>query len=230
MAGIYISYLLISGVLVSYLLFPSLYVTVSSALFSAIYRYPSHPEIQPAAADEPGTVPLYVIARPPQTPYDSVLVTERTGRPYTGSPYVYTEKGMPVGYIDKQRGSLYTVVLFSSALSKEIFSVDGHVAEGKGVGGGGFHLITPIDRSIRYGKSIIHQTTGAVAGSVITVDEISERNIQRIGSVIAENPAGMSVLYLRHDGGISVDESKKEQAIREQEEEIRRKYEDKETE
>ena len=101
-------YFFLGLLVLTYAVFPSAYTRASQMLFTALYAYhaPSvtpapHGDAARAAADEPA-VRLHTVARPPQTPYDSMLMTapEGDGRGTdTVGRYVYGN-GVPVGYAD----------------------------------------------------------------------------------------------------------------------------------
>ena len=188
----YIAYGITILVLLGYILFPGIYLTVSESLFGAFYTY--HASERPVP-EESGD--LRTIARPPQTPYDTLLVLgeARAGR------YVYSKNGRPVGYVGNRQGRVKSIILFSSSLSDEIFSVNGHTVKGRGTGSGSFSLITPIDDTITPGSVITHQGTGKAVSRVVTIAVSPETNTQEVRGLIAINPLQTSALYLPEDGG-----------------------------
>lgn len=189
--------------LVTYLIFPSLYVAVSQKLFT--FWYARHAHFYSDVSDISsvghvtvldGEVPLYVIARPPQTPYDLLLVKAPDARGVQDiSHYVYHGKSVPVGYVAGKYSSVYAVALFSAPQSREQFSVGEYVAVGVGQGGGSFSLQVPAAVSVSVDMPIIHQATGSVVGFVVAVEDLPEKNIQKVSGVLAISPFQMAVLY-----------------------------------
>ena len=199
-------YALLALIIVTYGIFPSAYARVSQVIFTAVYRYhnPDIPRMPPPSSD---MQVLYTVARPPQMPYDSMLMT----LPDRGSDheapvglYVYGADGTPVGYIQERRGSLYVVVLFSSPLSSERFSVGGYVTEGVGSGSGSFFLQIPSGNGAEVGTPIVHQVTGATVSHVAAVENIAEKNIMRVSGVISINPFETAVLYTEPGGNMRI--------------------------
>ena len=208
-----------------YIFFPAVYVSVSQPVFSFLYGYnaPSKlitEEWEYAYKKDDKATPLYVVARPPQTPYDSMLVTSvGDGEEMTGR-YVYDHQGMPVGYVHEQRGSLYMVLLFSSSLSIESFSVNGYVTEGTGIGSGSFLISVPISNEVLPGTPIIHQVSGRVGGFATNIEKVVERNIQRLRSTIAINPIQTPVLYVLQNGGRRVSGADREVLLKNTDNEV----------
>ena len=189
--------------LATYLIFPSFYVAVSQKVFTFWYARHAHfyPEVSgafsvdnPVASDK--EVPLYVIARPPQTPYDLLVVKAPDGYDEQNiSRYVYHDRSVPVGYIAEMYSAVYAVTLFSAPESSEQFSVGDYVTVGVGQGGGGLSLQVPVGVSVSVGMPITHQATGSVVGSVVAVEDLPEKNIQRVSGALQVSPFQVVVLY-----------------------------------
>ncbi|MDE0243350.1 MAG: hypothetical protein OYG31_01400 [Candidatus Kaiserbacteria bacterium] len=191
----------IGGILLTYVIAPSVYQAISHQLFSTIYRYHAPPRTTlvhlpgtfPAQA---GVLPIRVLARPPQTPYDTLVTTVAD---IVGNPegrYVYNERGVPVGRVSKQHRSVYHITLFSSPRSEEIFSVGGFVAPGRGTGSGSFLVQVPSSQYIAVGTPIMHQKTGVVASSVAVAAKKPKEQVQDITGVIASNPLETAEFFL----------------------------------
>lgn len=204
-----ISFIFIVLLLVSYFVFPSLYVSVSQKLFTALYARTAHLSWEgssmqlPIAQSEIGndSIPLFVLARPPQTPYDFLITTalsediqeKKIGR------YVYDDALVPVGFVEKKYPAVYVVTLFSALKSKEQFAVGDYVSSGIGEGGGSFSVQVPADIAVDVGMPIVHQATGAVVSTVVAVQPLPEKNIQQVIGVLHKSPLEMAVLYVERD-------------------------------
>ena len=180
------SYAVIAVLLATYLLFPGWYRYVSQALFRAIYA--RHAQLLQngtaavsgtTAFEKNGMLPLFVVARPPQTPYDYVITTVpeqyQPAKYEKGMWYVHDTAGRPVGYVQKTYPSLLIVTLFSASGSSEIFSVGGYSTRGIGEGGGSFSLQVPIGMAIPIGAPIIHQATGEIVSAVVAIERVPEK-------------------------------------------------------
>ncbi len=213
------TYILFAVILLTFLFFPSVYIRVSQSLFSSLYRYnaPSA-EINVTSEyvymDGKELTPLYTMVRPPQVPYDFILATRppMNDEPDIVSKYVYNDRGIAVGYIHEKRDTIYVIVLFSSSVSRELFSVNGHISSGTGTGGGSFYLSTPIDADIVTGLPIVHQATGGTVSTVSVIERFPEKNVQRVHGIIAVNPLQTPMLYIRAQDERKIFEHEFEQA------------------
>ena len=198
--------------LISYILFPSAYLSISQLLLTPIYQRIAETDTTKKIGEitlpqrQGDMIPLFVIARPPQTPYD-FLITTIPRTPNTSelisddlSEYVYSEDGLPIGYIYRKNKSTYTIAMFSSPISRETFSINDYSAIGKGLGAGSFSVQVPADIEIEIGTKVIHQPTGKVVGNVISVDKISEQNIQIVHSAI-NSPLLISTVFTAKENG-----------------------------
>ena len=201
------SYAVIAVLLATYLLFPEWYRHVSQVLFKAIYtQHAQLPQSDTATtSDTPAfekdrMLPLFVIARPPQTPYDYVITTVpeqyQPAKYEKGVWYVHDTTGRPVGYVEKTYPSLLIITLFSASGSSEIFSVGGYSARGIGEGGGSFSLQVPIGMAIPIGAPIIHQATGEIVSAVVAIERVPEKNVQKVIGVLGSSPLEMAVVYI----------------------------------
>lgn len=233
-------YWFIAAFLLTYFLFPSFYRSLSHTLFLSWYRYHA-PMSYSVEGDQyvysgiEEMEPLYVLARPPQTPYDVVITTVPSGEEavidrniHTGRVYVYNGKGVPLGRVYGKYGGTYLVTLFSSPSSKERFSVNGHLAEGTGIGGGGFSVQTPLDKQVTIGSLITHQLTGRTVGKVLAVEPLPEKNVQLLRSAIADNPVQTAVLFVRKEAEQTVSDEDIEVLINSVNERARREETEKE--
>ena len=200
-----VGYIAVALLLGTYILFPAWYRAVSQKVFSVVYtRHAQATQnnditTTQTPAEMAGLSPMFVIARPPQTPYDYLITTipkEYQHEDETaGRWYVYDETVRPIGYVEKNYTALSVVTLFSAPGSDEVFSVLGHVSQGNGEGGGSFSLQVPLDTMIPLGTPIIHQATGVVAATVVVVERVAEKNIQKVIGVLPKSPMEIAVLY-----------------------------------
>lgn len=173
-----VTYILFTAVFLSYLVFPEPYILVSQSLFRNIYSYTAPGNLsEQMIISNTHMIPLYTLARPPQTPYDIILsvMPQRAGEEDIVGHYVFTEDRIPVGYIREKEHSFYTLVLFSSPESDEVFSVNGYTAKAQGVGSGGFIINVPLEVDIEPQTPIIHQATGTAASTIVTLEVLSEK-------------------------------------------------------
>ncbi|MCY4576863.1 MAG: hypothetical protein OXB96_00305 [Candidatus Kaiserbacteria bacterium] len=201
-----VSYILTALILATYILFPAWYRAISQKLFSTIYT--QHAQVSqgrvPAASDRavtnPDLLPISVIVRPPQTPYDYVITTTPEQYQQTaheeGVRYVYDTATRPVGFVEKAYPSLLIVSLFSAPGGNEKFSVNGYVTRGRGEGGGSFSLQVPIDMAVTVGAPIVHQATGKVVSTAVSIKRIPEKNVQQVIGVLGSSPLQMATLYI----------------------------------
>ena len=138
---VFSTYLPVAILLLGYLVFPSLYIAVSQKLFTVVYTYGMR---LPEGADdtlpslpvwgEGAVLPLYVIARPPQTPYDFFIATGFTAneRKEYSSRYVYDSDLVPVGRVTEVYPTVVVVTLFSAPRSSEQFAVGEYITAGGG--------------------------------------------------------------------------------------------------
>ena len=210
--------------LITYAIFPAPYINISHQLFTFLYSRTARDAQerigngQPFAAfvtDLGYMVPLYVIARPPQTPYDFFITKAPVGYDEQKfSHYVYATESMPIGYIERMYSAVYVVTLFSAPKSREQFSVGGFVGTGVGEGGGSFSVQVPAGIPVIIGEPIIHQATGAVVGAVAAVEDLPEKNIQKVAGVLHGNLFETTVLYVPHGArAISVTKEAVDKAI-----------------
>ena len=197
--GMYASIFLL---LLLYLFVPSVYSTLSHALFAKLYRYnlPEWTPTTPLYTPE-GALRLQVLARPPQTPYDLVITSmlSDTEPSLLRDHYVYTQDGIPVGYVHTVQGAKVVVQLFSSTKSEEYFSVEGKSVKGKGEGGGGITLTLPLTVSLSPNAEVRHQATGISIGRTIAVREEQEKQLQWISTTLPVNPLELLSLYVLPD-------------------------------
>ncbi len=219
-----ISYVVMAILLVTYILFPSWYRTVSQRLFSILYTQHAQSlqnDIPIASSNtvpkESELLPIFVMARPPQTPYDYLITTVPEHQQFTkykkGTWYVYDETVKPIGYIEKVYPTLFIVTLFSAPKSNEVFSVNNYISRSKGEGGGGFSLQIPIDMAVTIGTPITHQATGKVVSTVIAINSIPEKNIQKVTGVLKRSPFEMATLYVAHKSNDTIVSKPVESAI-----------------
>lgn len=212
--------------LITYLVFPSWYRAVSQRVFSVIYTR----HAQSAQDNIPITggniihkeaelLPIFVMARPPQTPYDYLITTVPEQQQVTkykkGTWYVYDETATPVGYIEKVYPTLFIITLFSAPGSDDIFAINNHVSHSRGVGGGGFSLQIPIGIKVAVGTPITHQATGKIVSTAVAVESIPEKNIQKVTGVLKSSPLEMATLYVEHEKGDAIIPKPIESAIEE---------------
>ena len=196
--------------LATYMLFPSWYRAVSQRVFSMIYT--QHAQSLQSNTQNTGNntsqknhrlVPMFVIARPPQTPYDYLVTTipeqQQVTRYKKGVWYVYDETETPVGYIEKVYPTVCIVTLFSAPGGSEVFAVNNYVSHAEGNGGGSFSLQILIDIAVPIGTPIIHQATGKVASTVIAVESIPEKNIQKVTGALKSSPLEMATVYVAQE-------------------------------
>ena len=194
---------------VTYLFFPSFYISISQKLFTTIYTHNTE-SLQKINTEtlllpdmhtkKDGFSPLNVIARPPQTPYDFFITTALSEHESEKeiSRYVYNDALVPIGYIEKKYTSVYVVTLFSSPKSREKFSVNEYVSEGVGEGGGSFSMQIPLGIPITVGMPIVHQVTGIPAGTVATMKNLPEKNIQQVIGILHSNPLRIAKVYVKN--------------------------------
>ena len=203
-------YVVMALLLITYIFFPSWYRTISQKIFGIVYtRYAQSLQdsdidfSMPSVSRESGMLPVFVIARPPQTPYDYVITTvpkqfQEEGR-QEGRWYVYDEAGQPVGYAEQWYPSLLVIPLFSAPGSDELFSVAGYVSRGIGDGGGSFSLQVPMDVAVAVGMPIVHQATGKILSAVVAIENIPEKNVQKVIGVLRESPLETAILYMARE-------------------------------
>lgn len=219
-----IGYVVMALLLITYILFPSWYRAISQKLFGVLYKQ----HAQSLQADTLAIsnnvayttyelLPIHVIARPPQTPYDYLITTMPEQQQFTkykkGVWYVYDEEARPIGYIEKVYPTLLVVTLFSAPGSNEVFSVNNYISRSKGEGGGGFSLQLPIDMTVKIGTPITHQATGKMVSTVIAIDRIPEKNIQKITGVLRRSPFEMATVYVAHEQNDTIVSNPVESAI-----------------
>ncbi len=200
-------YVVMAFLLITYIFFPSWYRTISQKIFGVVYmRYAQSLQDgdidfrMPSISQESGMLPVFVIARPPQTPYDYVLTTVpeqfQEANQQEGRWYVYDDAGQPVGYVEQWHSSLLVIPLFSAPGSDELFSVAGYVSRGIGDGGGSFSLQVPMDIAVTTGMPIVHQATGKILSAVVAIENIPEKNVQKVVGVLRESPLEIATLYM----------------------------------
>lgn len=205
-----VSYVVMAFLLITYIFFPSWYRTISQKIFGVVYTRHAQ-SLQnsdvdfsmPSVSRESGMLPVFVIARPPQTPYDYVLTTVpeqfQEANQQEGRWYVYDDAGQPVGYVEQWYPSLLVIPLFSAPGSDELFSVAGYVSRGIGDGGGSFSLQVPMDIAVTTGMPIVHQATGKILSTVVAIENIPEKNVQKVVGVLRESPLEIAMLYMAHE-------------------------------
>ena len=205
-----IVYVLMALLLITYIFFPSWYRVLSQKVFGVVYmRYAQSLHdgdvdfSMPSVSRESEMLPVFVIARPPQTPYDYMITTvpeqfQQANR-QEGKWYVYDEVGQPVGYVEQWYPSLLVIPLFSAPGSDELFSVAGYVSRGIGEGGGSFSLQVPLDIAVTTGMPIVHQATGKMLSAVVAVENVPEKNVQKVIGVLQESPLETAVLYMARE-------------------------------
>lgn len=202
-----VSYVVIALLIATYILFPSGYRVISQRVFGVLYTQhaqsvqdDTYSANDSMAYIEHGLVPAFVIARPPQTPYDYLITTVPENQQFMkykkGIWYVYDEAIRPIGRIEKVYPTLFITTLFSAPGSDEVFSVNNYITRGKGEGGGSFSLQVPIDMAVTVGMPIIHQATGKVVSTVTAAESIPEKNIQKITGVLQRSPFEMATVYV----------------------------------
>ena len=202
-----VGYVVMALLLITYIFFPSWYRAISQKMFGVVYMRHAQ-SLQdgdvnfsmPSVSRESGMLPVFVIARPPQTPYDYVITTvpeqlQEDSR-QEGRWYVYDEASQPVGYVKQWYPSLLVIPLFSAPGSDELFSVAGYVSRGIGDGGGSFSLQVPMDIAVTIGMPIVHQATGKILSAVVAIENIPEKNVQKVVGVLRESPLEIAVLYM----------------------------------
>ena len=198
-------------VLLSYAIAPAAYRALSQQLFTVLYRYNAPPRgvltyPSDSFASRDDTAVLRVLARPPQTPYDTLITTVADVAGNPDGKYVYNADGIPVGRVRRRHRSVYQVVLFSSPKSEEIYAIDDMVVTGVGSGNGSFVVRVPISRPVSIGAPIRHQKTGVTVSTVVLVTEARQENVQEVVGVLASNPLETADLFLfRGDPPIPLD-------------------------
>ena len=194
-----ISYSSIVLLLFIYVLFPSVYKNLSVALFSLVYTvHKPSSAIEVFTTAPQGSLRLQVVARPPQTPYDFLIATHPLD-PIADSlvgHYVYTAYSIPIGYIKEQRKEQFIIVLFSSPVSEDHFSIKGAIGKGEGLGGGGIALFLPSTTEVYVDDQVIHQATGIPIGEVIAISKKPEKQIVRATSALPLSPISITSLYV----------------------------------
>ena len=194
-----LSYGSIALLLFIYLLFPSVYKSLSVTLFSLVYSvHQPSPTTDLFTIAPQGSLRLQVVARPPQTPYDFLIVTHPLD-PIADSlvgHYVYTANSIPIGYIKEQRKEQFIIILFSSPVSEEYFSIKGAIGKGEGLGGGGIALFLPAITEIYVADQVIHQATGIPIGEVIAISKKPEKQIIRATSTLPLSPISITSVYV----------------------------------
>ena len=205
-----VGYVVMALLLIAYIFFPSWYRAISQKLFGVVYtRYAQSLQdgvidfSMPSVSRESDMLPIFVIARPPQTPYDYVITTVpeqlQQADQQEGRWYVYDDAGQPVGYVAQWHPSLLVIPLFSAPGSDELFSVAGYVSRGIGDGGGSFSLQVPMDVAVTTGMPIIHQATGKMLSAVVAIENIPEKNVQKVIGVLRESPLETAILYMARE-------------------------------
>ena len=209
-AGGKAGYIAMALLLITYIFFPSWYRAISQKIFGVVYTRHAQ-SLQdgdidfsmPSVSRESEMLPVFVIARPPQTPYDYVLTTVpeqfQEANQQEGRWYVYDETGQPVGYVEQWYPSLLVIPLFSAPGSDELFSVAGYVSRGIGDGGGSFSLQVPMDIAVTAGMPIVHQATGKILSAVVAIENIPEKNVQKVVGVLRESPLEIAMLYMARE-------------------------------
>ena len=196
--------------LVTYMLFPSWYRAISQRVFGMVYTQHAQSlqnntqnTSNSTAQKNHRLVPMFVIARPPQTPYDYLIATipeqQQVARYKKGIWYVYDETETPVGYIEKVYPTVCIVTLFSAPGGSEVFAVNNYVSHAEGDGGGSFSLQVPIDIAVPIGTPIIHQATGKIASTVIAIESMPEKNIQKVIGTLKSSPLEMATVYVTQE-------------------------------
>ena len=205
-----VGYVVMALLLITYIFFPSWYRTISQKIFGVVYTRHAQ-SLQdgdvdfsmPLASRESEMLPVFVIAHPPQTPYDYVLTTVpeqlQEANQQEGRWYVYDDVGQPVGYVEQWHPSLLVIPLFSAPGSDELFSVAGYVSRGIGDGGGSFSLQVPMDIAVTTGMPIVHQATGKMLSAVVAIENIPEKNVQKVIGVLRESPLEIAILYMARE-------------------------------
>ncbi len=141
-----------------------------------------------------------VYARPPLSPYDSLLVLLPEGVSVEKEKLVLGPGGIPVGVVAENATSFATIILFSAPLKE----TQGWITEEKipvtvtGEGGGMVSLRIPDEVSIKEGDMLYLGGPGALpAGSVVLITENLFENVSKVSVRLLVNP--FSISWVRID-------------------------------
>jgi cell shape-determining protein MreC len=124
-----------------------------------------------------------VIAKPPQSPYDIVLVDAGSSSGVSLGSRVYGLGGIPLGRIGETTESQAKVVLFSSVGedNQAVIERTGATVAIKGVGGGNLESEVGQDLDIVAGdKILLPQFNGALVATVVEVDKTATSAYKKV--------------------------------------------------
>ena len=190
-----------------YILFPSTFQAFSQSVFSWYYDF-NKTEVRNASnlknaisVNEEILIPIFPIVFPPQTPYGFILAKfpVEYSEEIKNTQYVFTDKSLPIGYIEKTNGKLYLITLFSSQTSNEKFSIRDVVTDGIGNAGGSIVFEVPIESEVEIGDPALHLGTGGIAGHIIEIIEHPASNTKKILASLTSNPLQTNVYYIKRE-------------------------------
>ncbi len=118
-------------------------------------------------------IPAGVLARPPESPYDTLVVAAGTDNGVAVGAQVFSQGGIPIGTIKHETQGIAQVSLYSSPGR----ATDGWVGENRtpltltGTGGGTFSSILPKTTPVSVGDTVYFPGPGAIPiGTVTGID------------------------------------------------------------
>jgi cell shape-determining protein MreC len=120
-----------------------------------------------------GEVLAGVLARPPESPYDTLMIAAGTDDKIVVNAFVYSAGGTPIGTIEHVTNATSQVSLFSTTGR----NTDGWIGENRipvtltGMGAGAFSSTIPATASVAVGDTVYVPGPGALPiGSVVKID------------------------------------------------------------
>ncbi len=198
-----------------YVLIPDPFIRISHAVFVPIYLYGRNISVEiPRNSEDGNAIRLAIIARPPQVPYDHLIVAVPPSIAFDIGTIVSNNDGIPVGRLDRQlTDNNATVILFSSSVAEESYSINDYVTVGSGIGGGGLEFSIPIEISVAVGDAVIHQKTGVVVAYVVGVKEEESGIVQKVFAPLSVNFFRITAVYVEKTKESVVVEEKEEEDV-----------------
>ncbi len=135
-----------------------------------------------------------VLVRPPQTPYDSIVIDVGSTMGLSVGDIVYAEMDYAIGKVASVSGTHAVITLFSSSGQKEDVLVGSSttavLAEGRG--GGNFYIKMPRNIVVKPGDPIVWPDIGTILLGVVSV--VDSGNGEAYANVYFKSPVNIQSL------------------------------------
>lgn len=145
------------------------------------------------AAPPPKSILARVIARPPKTVYDTLLIDQGAAAGISGNDFAIYD-GIALGKVVSEGQSSATVQLFSSPGSDEdvLLGKPQSIAVAHGVGGGAFELSVPQGVAVSVGDPVRIEATQSLLMGVVA--GVSSKPTDSLQAVIVRSPVSFADL------------------------------------